>query len=168
MKLTRRAFLAVGATLALSACGGSGDSSPGEAPEEVTEEPAEEAGTEEQTEQEQKPLDFDATGREEVGDLNFFLSTSAGTTENGNIPKVVMDPDTIMYDLVVCAYDGDGTVCNVYYDGYHRARMNAYNNSETIVLEGKDLAEGIHAVALVSDEDNGASILRIAQFEITY
>lgn len=162
--ITRREMLAIGAALALAGCGGnSGEDSPAEEkPAEGSAEVAEETAVDTPAD----TLDFDGTGHEEAGDLTFYLATPGGTTEDGNVPQILVDPDTFGYGVDVCVFDGDGTVCAVYIDGHLRGKLNAGDTQQPFDLEESDMTEGVHKVELVSDSDGGASIYKVAEYEI--
>ena len=110
-------------------------------------------------------LDFDGTGMTEAGDFTFYITSSGGTSEGGNVPKIVYKPGTMGVGVDVYVEGGDGTVCTVYIDGMKRAMMNAGHEQKVIQFEEQDTTEGLHKVELVSD-DGGASIYRVAQYEI--
>ena len=177
MKLTRREFFAVGTALALSACGGSGDEAKGDETEEAEEaeggnadEAAEEKETaepeaEEPAEDTEEAADFDGTGLSETGDFTFYITSSGGTSEDGNIPKIVYKPGTMGVGIGVYVEGGDGTVCTVYIDGHKRKMMNAGHAEQFIQFEDDDTESGVHKVELVSD-DGGQTVYRTSQYEI--
>lgn len=170
MRLTRREFLAVGATLALAACGGGSEQPTTEKEEEVAEpETTEQVEGQEEVAQEEEQAevekDFDGTGMTETGDCTFYLTTPGGTSENGNVPQVVADG----YDSMQIGYeiwDGDGTVCTIYVDGMENKRDNAGNVQGSLDLYGDSLAEGVHTVELVAMEGDEVKIYKSGQYEI--
>lgn len=161
MRVTRREFLAMGAMLALYGCGG------GSSTTETTQEENKTDATKEETQvTETETLDFDGTGFEDTGDLSFTLYTSGGTTEDGNVPQILINPDTIGYGVDVEIRDGDGTICAVYIDGHERAKLNASDVQQQVLFEESDMTEGKHKVELVSASDNGATIYKSAEYEV--
>lgn len=163
MKFTRRGFLAMGAALVLSACGGSGSQQSAQTEESATEATNEQA---QESTQQEEVLDFDGTGMQEAGDCEFYISSPGGTSEGGNVPKIVYKPGTIGAGFAVNVFGGDGTVCHVYVDGHERATINAGDVQYSVEFAESDATEGIHKVELVS-EDGGATVYKSAQYEIT-
>ena len=158
----------MGATLALTACGGGSASEPDQEPK-ATEQEAETTETEEtpaETTEEAKPeKDFDGTGMTEKGDLTFYLSTPGGTSEGGNVPQIVNED----YEVLQIGYEimgGDGTVCTVYVDGMEAQKVNAGEVQDVLDLSGDALAEGVHTVELVAESDGEVTIYKSGQYEI--
>lgn len=168
MKLTRRAFLAIGASLALAGCGSNDSAKTDEV--EKTDDAAQESQEEQpvDVEPEAEPVDFDGSGLEEVGDFEFFISSAGGTSENGNVPVIAWGPDTIGDLVDVNVYGGDGTLCVVYIDGHERNKVNAGDCNVPVDYYPEDGTEGTHLVELVSYSDNGATIYRKASYEVIY
>lgn len=161
MRLTRREFFAVGATLMLAACGGGSEQSATEKEESATD-----SETTEQTEnQEEAAKDFDGTGMTEIGDCTFYLTTPGGTSENGNVPQVVAG-DAVLMQIGYEIWDGDGTVCTIYVDGMECKKDNAGNVQSSIDLQGDSLAEGVHTVELVAMDGDEVKIYKSGQYEI--
>ena len=69
-------------------------------------------------------------------------------------------------DLLKYAGQFDGTICAVYIDGHLRGKLNAGDTQQPFDLEESDMTEGVHKVELVSDSDGGASIYKVAEYEI--
>lgn len=161
MRLTRREFLAVGATMMLAACGGESEQGATEKEEAVVE-PEE---TEQAENQEEAAKDFDGSGLTETGDCTFYLTTPGGTSENGNVPQVVAG-DAAFMQIGYEIWDGDGTVCTIYVDGMEYAKDNAGNVQSSINLQGESLAEGVHTVELVALDGDEVKIYKSGQYEI--
>lgn len=171
MRLTRRAFLMAGVSLALAGCGGgSGDAKTDEAEsvEDAEPEQIEQDNATQDVAKEPETLDFDGTGLEEVGDFEFFIASSGGTSENGNVPIIAWAPDRYGDLVSVNVYGGDGTVCVVYVDGHERNKINAGDCNVPVDYDPQDGTEGTHLVELVSYSDNGATIYRKASYEVIY
>ena len=158
--------------LALTGCGGGSEpdtATPAEEVEEVqaTEGVATEEVTEDVTEETPaEEVDFDGTGLEEVGDFEFYIASAGGTSEDGNIPTIVTNPEIYGDIFSVNVFGGDGTVCVVYIDGHERGKVNAGDTSTSITGQPEDRTEGVHLVELVSYGDNGATVYRKAQYEV--
>lgn len=163
MRYTRREFLAMSTLLVLSGCAG-GNSSASSSAASVAQSVEQDASS--VTSAAAETVDFDGAGHAEVGDLTFYLSTAGGTTEGGNVPKIVVKPNTYGTSVDVNVENGDGTICNVYIDGHKRDTLNAGRAQHSIQLEDSDKTEGKHKVELVSADDDGATIYKVAEYEI--
>ena len=161
MKVTRREFLAMGAMLALYGCGGGSSTT-----ETTQEETKTDTAKEETKTAETETLDFDGTGFTDTGNLTFYLATAGGTTEDGNVPQILIKKGTVGYGVDVNVIDGDGTICAVYIDGHERGKLNAGDTQQQVLFEESDMTEGKHKVELVSASDNGATIYKSAEYEV--
>lgn len=166
MQITRRGFLMAGAMLMLSGCGGGNSSAADEKASETDQAAQEQTATIEPAAQEPETVDFDGTGMTEAGDFTFYVSSSGGTTEGGNVPQIVHKPGTMGNGIGINVEGGPGTVCTVYIDGHKRKLMNAGHATQFVDFEDSDATEGRHKVELVSNDDNEASIYKFAEYEI--
>lgn len=90
-----------------------------------------------------KPTDGDA--------VEFWVSTSAGTTQDGNVPKVDTHGASLM-QLGVNVKNGGGKSYEVHCDGEKVADIQAADMSQgSANLEGDMLALGTHTFDLVLD-----------------
>lgn len=145
-------FVMVGAGLALSlaltACGG--------APQQNTQSTAQP-----QTKQEQQaPVkkDFDGSKQAEVGEGSVMLATAAGTTENGNVPKLTIQKDTQLTQIEVDTKDLDrSAVTHIYVDGIENTKGNYGDSQNAISLTGDALKAGDHIVEVVQFKGDDAS-----------
>lgn len=135
-------------SLALTACGG--------APQQNTQSTAQP-----QTKQEQQApakKDFDGSKQKEVGDGSVMLSTAAGTTENGNVPKLTIQKDTQLTQIEVDTKDLDrSAVTHVYVDGIENTKGNYGDSQNTINLSGDALKAGDHTVEVVQFKGDSTS-----------
>lgn len=166
MQITRRGFLMAGAMLMLSGCGGNNSTAADEKASETDRAAQEQTATSETAVKEPEAVDFDGTGMTEAGDFTFYVSTPGGTTEDGNVPQVVYKPGTFGVGIAINVENGPGAVCTVYIDGHKRKLMNAGHEIQFVDFEDSDATEGRHKVELVSNDDNGASIYKFAEYEI--
>ena len=157
MNMRKIAAIGCGCALALTLAGCSG----GEA--ETTEETAP-ADIEEIAEVQK---DFDGSGYSDTGAGTMWLSTPAGTTEDGNIPEIVADASMVK-QIGFNTADMDGSVCTVYVDGMENMKTNAavYMTQENITLEGEALAPGIHTVELVCMDGDDPTIYKAAKYKV--
>lgn len=145
-------FVMVGAGLALSlaltACGG--------APQQNTQ-----STTQPQTKQEQQApakKDFDGSKQAEVGEGSVMLSTAAGTTENGNVPKLTISKDTQITQIEVDTKDLDrSAVTHIYVDGKEVYKGNMGDSQQSIDLSGDALKAGNHTVEAAQFKGDDAS-----------
>lgn len=145
-------FVMVGAglvlSLALTACGG--------APQQNTQSTAQP-----QTKQEQQApakKDFDGSKQAEVGEGSVMLSTAAGTTENGNVPKLTIQKDTQLTQIEVDTKDLDrSAVTHIYVDGIENTKGNYGDSQNAISLSGDALKAGDHTVEVVQFKDDDTS-----------
>ena len=145
-------FAIVGAGLALSlaltACGG--------APQQNTQ-----STTQPQTTQEQQApakKDFDGSKQAEVGEGSVMLATAAGTTENGNVPKLTISKDTQLTQIEVDTKDLDrSAVTHIYVDGIENTKGNYGDSQNAISLTGDALKAGDHTVEVVQFKGDDAS-----------
>ena len=145
-------FVMIGAGLVLSlvltACGG--------APQQNTQSTAQP-----QTKQEQQApakKDFDGSKQAEVGEGSVMLATAAGTTENGNVPKLTIQKDTQLTQIEVDTKDLDrSAVTHIYVDGIENTKGNYGDSQNAISLTGDALKAGDHIVEVVQFKGDDAS-----------
>lgn len=145
-------FVMVGAGLVLSlvltACGG--------APQQNTQSTAQP-----QTKQEQQApakKDFDGSKQAEVGEGSVMLATAAGTTENGNVPKLTIQKDTQLTQIEVDTKDLDrSAVTHIYVDGIENTKGNYGDSQNAISLSGDALKAGDHIVEVVQFKGDDVS-----------
>lgn len=145
-------FVMVGAGLALSlaltACGG--------AQQQNTQ-----STTQPQTKQEQQApakKDFDGSKQAEVGEGSVMLATAAGTTENGNVPKLTIQKDTQLTQIEVDTNDLDrSAVTHIYVDGIENTKGNYGDSQNAISLSGDALKAGGHTVEVVQFKGDDVS-----------
>ena len=130
------------------------------APEGTAEEPAAQ-----QQEEQAAQVDFDGTGLEDTGAGTMYLSSAAGTTEDGNVPEIVADGMDLM-QIGINYFDGDGSVCTVYVDGMENMRLNAGSVQMQLELTGPALEPGTHKVEVVAQDGDTVTIYKSAEYKI--
>ena len=127
--------------------------------------PAADSGTEKSSEQNNQTQtdqavvaeakkDFDGSAYEETPEGDMIIYTAGGSSEDGNIPTIVANPDTLLQiELDTSGFNGE--VLTVYVDGIKNTKLNAGTelNQNVIDLTGDDLTEGTHTVEIVHQED---------------
>lgn len=152
------AGLGIAMTLSLGACGGQPQQQPQGA----------DGGQQSQDEQPQAKeesvkKDFEGSGQSDVGEGTTMLNTQAGTTEGGNVPKLTIPKDTVIYQLELDTKGLDGSaVTHVYVDGMEATKGNFGDAQLTFDLKGDALEAGTHTVEVVQfqgDEVGGTVTL---------
>lgn len=146
-------------SLALTACGG--------APQQNTQ-----STIQPQTKQEQQApakKDFDGSKQAEVGEGSVILATAAGTTENGNVPKLTISKDAQLTQIEVDTKDLDrSAVTHIYVDGIENTKGNYGDSQNAISLSGDALKAGDHTVEVVQFKGDGASSEVIFYRKLSY
>ena len=149
MKASRIVYAGLGTVLALSVAACSGQSG---ASENATD-----TGAAQPEAQQQAPAakqkDFDGSGQSEVGEGTVILATSAGTSEDGNVPKITVSKDTILTQIEVDTEGLEGSaVTYIYVDGMEAEKGNFGQAQVSISLTEDTIAAGDHTVEVVQFE----------------
>jgi hypothetical protein len=115
--------------------------------------------------------DFDGTGQAETGEGAFYITTAAGTSENGNAPALTIMADTKLMQIGYFTDELDGVpVTYIYLDGMLAEKGNKGTSQGQISLEGDGLKVGEHtveAVQFANDDPSGeVTFYRSAMFSI--
>lgn len=108
----------------------------------------------------------------EIGNGSVVLSTTGGTTENGNTPVVFVGQDTLLEQIGLSAENFDGSKLSyVYIDGMLNTKEQLGEMTQTtITLQDNSLKEGKHKVEVVqydNDEQTGNPITyKVATYEV--
>lgn len=108
----------------------------------------------------------------EVGNGSVVLSTTGGTTENGNTPVVFVGQDTLLEQIGLSAENFDGSKLSyVYIDGMLNTKEQLGEMTQTtITLQDNSLKEGKHKVEVVqydNDEQSGNPVTyKVATYEV--
>lgn len=108
----------------------------------------------------------------EVGNGSVVLSTTGGTTENGNAPVVFVGQDTLLEQIGLSAENFDGSKLSyVYIEGMLNTKEQLGEMTQTtITLQDNSLKEGKHKVEVVqydNDEQTGNPITyKVATYEV--
>lgn len=106
----------------------------------------------------------------ELGDGDVYISTPSGTSEEGNVPVIYADPNSMM-QIGLNAWDfNGGALSYVYVDGMLIAKEQLANTQTSIALEPAQLSEGIHTVEVVqyTNDEPGTEMIayRSMQYEV--
>lgn len=151
--------LGIVATLGLVACGS-------DAPA-----PAEDQAITETQEPVAQEKHFDGSQYSDMGPGTLELATPSGTTEGGNVPFLLVQPDTVLDSIGLNAWDFDGSkISYIYVDGMAYGKEQLADSQITFELTGDLLAEGVHTVEVVqydNDSEDGTVVTyKSGQFEI--
>lgn len=118
-----------------------------------------------------KQLDFDGSGYSEMGEGTFALQTPSGSSEDGSIPFIFADEDTMMTGVGYTGFDADGShLTFIYIDGMEQAKEQIADYQSSLDLTGDLLKEGIHKVEFVqydTDDPSGKVIMyKSAEYEV--
>lgn len=108
----------------------------------------------------------------EIGNGSVVLSTTGGTTENGNTPVVFVGQDTLLEQIGLSAENFDGSKLSyVYIDGMLNTKEQLGEMTQTtITLQDNSLKEGKHKVEVVqydNDEQTGKPVTyKVATYEV--
>ncbi|GAA0714817.1 hypothetical protein GCM10008904_30870 [Paraclostridium ghonii] len=108
----------------------------------------------------------------ELGNGDVVLSTTGGTTENGNTPVVFAEKDTQLCQIGLSTENFDGSKLSyVYIDGMLNTKEQLGEMSQiTMTLQDNSLKEGEHKVEVVqydNDEQTGTPITyKIVSYEV--
>lgn len=108
----------------------------------------------------------------EIGNGDVVLSTTGGTTENGNIPTVFVGKDTQLDQIGLSSENLDGSKLSyVYIDGMLNTKEQLGEMSQTtITLQDNSLKEGKHKVEVVqydNDEQTGTPVTyKVVNYEV--
>lgn len=111
--------------------------------------------------------DFDGSNYTNTGKGELYIVTSDGTSEGGNVPKLITGENPL---LVSIGYETSGmeyTQCVVYIDGMKNGEVVVSDMScGTICLTGDELSEGVHTVEVVATKDEKVTIYKFGQYEV--
>ena len=111
--------------------------------------------------------DFDGSNYTDTGNGELYIVTPDGTSEDGNVPKLIVEKDTVLTQIG-CETNGmEYAKCVVYVDGMENGEMitddMCYN---TISLTEDELSEGVHTVEVVATDGEAITIYKSGQYEV--
>lgn len=159
MKRTITLLLAAIMTLSLTACGEPANSSAAStqkptASNEATSAPdkAKEDG------QSGNPDTVDFSGQKEVGNGKFYVTTSAGSSEDVDAPVIYIDPDVLDPSIGIEAWDFDGgKLTYLYIDGELADKEQLADNQTWLDLTEAGKKAGKHTVSAVQYDTDDPS-----------
>lgn len=130
-----------------------------------------EATEPETTEQETIEKDLPDGDYSEIGSGTMYISTSGGTSENGNIPVIFADSDAALIQIEVDTESFDGSKLSfVYIDGMLGSKEQLADSQQSLDLTGNALLTGVHKIEVVqysTDDPSGEMITyKTASYEI--
>lgn len=97
----------------------------------------------------------------ELGEGTVYVSTAGGTSEDGNIPVIYAEKDSVK-QIGLNAWDfNGGALSYVYVDGMLIEKEQLANSQITLTLESAQLTEGIHTVEVVqyANDEPGSEMI---------
>lgn len=106
----------------------------------------------------------------EIGSGEFFISTSGGTSESGNVPVLfVQDESLIQIGVDTTSFDGS-KLSYIYIDGMLSVKEQLGDSQCSLDLAGDSLTPGIHKVEVVQydgdDPGNEMVTYKSASYEV--
>lgn len=112
-------------------------------------------------------VDFDGSAYADTGAGVMYLRTAGGTSEDGNVPEIAVQKDTMMMQIELDTEGMDGSVCTVYIDGMENTTINAGElTQQAITLQGDALKSGSHTVELVKMDGDVPAIYKKAEYKV--
>lgn len=159
----RTLALILGLVLAfgLTACGGSEDPAPAETNDTTETETAEPAAAE-------KDFSGDYT---DTGAGTIEVITPSGSSADGTVPFVLIEPDAVLVSIELDAWEFDGSkISYIYVDGMLYGKEQLADTQLPFDLQGDMLAEGEHSVEVVQYDNDDPSgnvvVYKSAAYEI--
>ena len=116
---------------------------------------------------EESKKDFDGSNYTDTGKGELYFVTPDGTSENGNVPKLITKENPLLYSIG-CETNGmEYTKCVVYVDGMKNGEIVASDMSySTICLTDDELSEGVHTVEVVATDGETVTVYKTGQYEV--
>ena len=106
---------------------------------------------------------------EELGEGTAYVSTAGGTSENGNVPVIYAEPDIIVMQIGLNAWDFNGNALSfVYIDGMLIDKMQLADTQTSLNLQQNQLTDGLHKVEVVQYENDDPSAAMITYKAMQY
>lgn len=111
----------------------------------------------------QEPLrDLPEGDYTEIGEGVVNVLTPSGSSENDNVPVLYLEPNTMLVQVGIEAWDfNGGALSYIYIDGMLIAKEQLANTQTSLSLEGTHLGSGVHQVEVVqfaNDDPSGEMI----------
>lgn len=110
----------------------------------------------------------------DTGNGSMYIETADGTSENGNVPKILLEGDESVLQIGFAAQNFDSSKFTYFYvDGKlsTKEQIGADLTEGSLDLSGDALSEGKHTVQAVqydsSDESGNVTACHSAQYEVS-
>ena len=91
---------------------------------------------------------------EDIGTGTMYIATPAGTSEDGNIPDLLVS-NAMMIQIGLNAWGFDGSLLSyVYFDGEFYSKEQLADTQTSITLQGDMLKPGEHTISVVQYANN--------------
>ena len=100
-----------------------------------------------------------------------YVSTPGGTSENGNVPVLYADANSLVIQIGLSAWDfNGGSLSFVYVDGVLNTKEQLANTQTTLSLSGEAISAGVHTVEVVQYENDdptaSMTVYKSMQYEV--
>lgn len=115
--------------------------------------------------------DFDGDSYSDTGEGVFLVVTSSGDSENGNVPVIYTDADTLLLQIGYKATEmNGGSLSYIYVDGMLTSKEQLSDSQGSLDLSGDSLTVGTHKVEVVQYEndatDGTVTTYKSASYEV--
>lgn len=112
-------------------------------------------------------VDFDGSSFTDMGQGEFYIQSSSGSSEDGSEVFFFFDDQVLMNSLGFSAWDFDGTkMTHIYVDGVEVMTEQLANTQGSIELSGNMLSIGSHKVEAVQFENDNVVTYKSCNYEV--
>lgn len=109
----------------------------------------------------------------DTGKGNISISTPSGNSENGQVPFVYVDKDTVLDQIGLNARDFDGSkISYILIDGIINSKEQLGDSQSTLTLKEDELKVGTHKVEVIQFDNNRTDgnivTYKTANYEVKY
>ncbi|EAW7133863.1 hypothetical protein FG269_05155 [Listeria monocytogenes] len=128
--------------------------------------------TDKTSSEEEKTVEKVNFKKSDAGAGKFWIDTTSGTSENGNVPVMFYDSDIKVTQLGLTAIDFNAEKQTyIYVDGYLNDKFQLGTTQTSLNLKDDTLKIGKHDVVAVQYENNDpktkvAEVIKTAQYEV--
>lgn len=102
--------------------------------------------------------DLPESNYEETGEGIVYISTAGGTSEDGNVPVIYAEKDTILMQIGLNAFDfNGGSLSYIYVDGILLGKEQLSDTQTSIDLSEQQLTTGTHKIEVVQYDNDDTS-----------
>ncbi|MBK1809333.1 hypothetical protein JHL18_01565 [Clostridium sp. YIM B02505] len=149
-------------SLSLVACGQAKDS------KQATTEPTKQEQKQPEEPKKESSVNF-PEGQSESGKGKIFVSTPAGTSENGNVPAILVKSDTLITQIGLNAQEMDGSkISYIYINKNFISKEQLANGEVSLDLKEENLKAGTYTVGVIQFDNDQPSGKVVTYHETKY